>query len=57
MDPFKGWESLWNCALMAHEKGDQQNAFIYAKKTLELNPGDKQARDLFDQLAAEFRFI
>ena len=42
---------------MAPEKGDQQNAFIYSKKTLELYPGDKQARDLFDQLAAEFRLI
>ena len=57
MNSFKGWESLWNCALMAHEKGDQQNAFIYSKKTLELNPGDKQARDLFDQLADDFRLI
>jgi len=53
----QGWEALWNCALIAHEKGDEQSAFIYAKKTLELNPDDKQASDLFNELSQSFRLI
>jgi len=56
-DSQQGWESLWNCALIAHNKGDQQSAYDYAKKTLELNPDDKQANDLFNSLSSSFRLI
>ena len=67
----QGWEALWNCALVAHEKvvsfcsadtqlhlkGDEQGAFSYVKKALDLNPDDRQARDLYDKLSKTFRLI
>jgi len=52
-----GWEALWNCALLAHEKGDEETAFEYLKKAIELNPDDKQSQDLFKHLSHKFRLI
>merc|ERR1712212_714518 len=42
----QGWEALWNCALLSHQKGDKQKAYDYCTRALKLNSTDKQCREL-----------